>query len=102
MAVPKAPVLGGKTARPGNLSYTYFVNLLGAAEDGHRVVYAESVFDEKGADGILAQLSVISLVRGQDYGFLGSTQQISHFFISSSDTCLSIHHKDNYVSFFDG
>jgi hypothetical protein len=49
-------VLGGKTARPGNLSYAYFVNLLGAAEDGHRVVYAESVFDEKGADGILAQL----------------------------------------------
>ena len=49
-------VLGAKTSRPGNLAYTYFVNLLGAAEDGHRVVYAESVFDEKGADGILAQL----------------------------------------------
>jgi hypothetical protein len=49
-------VLGAKTSRPGNLAYTYFVNLLGAAEDGHRVIYAESVFDEKGADGILAQL----------------------------------------------
>ena len=49
-------VLGAKTARPGNLAYSYFVNLLGAAEDGHRVVYAESVFDEKGADAILAQL----------------------------------------------
>jgi hypothetical protein len=49
-------VLGAKTARPGNLAYSYFVNLLGAAEDGHRVVYAESVFDEKGADGILAHL----------------------------------------------
>ena len=49
-------VLGAKTSRPGNLAYTYFVNLLGAAEDGHRVVYAESVFDETGADRILAQL----------------------------------------------
>ena len=49
-------VLGAKTARPGNLAYSYFVNLLGAAEDGHRVIYAESVFDEKGADDILAQL----------------------------------------------
>ena len=49
-------VLGAKTARPGNLAYTYFVNLLGTAEDGHRVVYAEGIFDEKGADGILAQL----------------------------------------------
>jgi hypothetical protein len=49
-------VLGAKTSRPGNLAYAYFVNLLGAAEDGRRVVYAESVFDEKGADGILAQL----------------------------------------------
>jgi hypothetical protein len=49
-------VLGAKTSRPGNLAYSYFVNLLGAAEDGHRVLYAESVFDEKGADGILAQL----------------------------------------------
>jgi hypothetical protein len=49
-------VLGAKTARPGNLAYTYFVNLLGTAEDGHRVIYAEGIFDEKGADGILAQL----------------------------------------------
>ncbi len=49
-------VLGAKTPRLGNLAYTYFVNLLGAAEDGHRVVYAESVFDEKGADAILATL----------------------------------------------
>jgi hypothetical protein len=49
-------VLGAKTPRVGNLAYTYFVNLLGAAEDGHRVVYAESVFDEKGADAILATL----------------------------------------------
>lgn len=49
-------VLGAKTARPGNLAYAYFVNLLGAAEDGHRVVYAEGIFDEKGADGIVAQL----------------------------------------------
>ena len=49
-------VLGAKTSRPGNLAYAYFVNLLGAAEDGHRVVYAESVFDEKGGDAILATL----------------------------------------------
>jgi hypothetical protein len=49
-------VLGAKTPRVGSLAYTYFVNLLGAAEDGHRVVYAESVFDEKGADSILATL----------------------------------------------
>ena len=49
-------VLGAKTPRVGNLAYTYFVNLLGGAEDGHRVVYAESVSDEKGADAILATL----------------------------------------------
>jgi hypothetical protein len=49
-------VLGGKTARVGNAAYAYFVNLLGAAEDGHRVGYAESVFDEPGADGLLATL----------------------------------------------
>jgi hypothetical protein len=49
-------VLGAKTPRVGNLAYTYFVNLLGAAEDGHRVIYAESMFDEKGADAILATL----------------------------------------------
>ena len=49
-------VLGSKAARTGNLAYTYFVNLLGAAEDGRRVIYAESVFDEKGADGTLAQV----------------------------------------------
>ncbi len=50
-------VLGGKTARVGNAAYAYFVNLLGAGEDGHRVVYAEGIFDEPGADGLLATLS---------------------------------------------
>jgi hypothetical protein len=50
-------VLGNKTARVGNAAYAYFVNLLGAAEDGHRVVYAEGIFDEPGADGLLATLS---------------------------------------------
>jgi hypothetical protein len=50
-------VLGNKTARAGNAAYAYFVNLLGAAEDGHRVVYAEGIFDEPGADGLLATLS---------------------------------------------
>ena len=49
-------VLGGKTSRPGNVAYSYFVNLLGPAEDGHRVVYAESLFDEKAADAILGSL----------------------------------------------
>ena len=49
-------VLGVKTARAGNAAYAYFVNLLGAAEDGHRVVYAEGIFDEPGADGLLATL----------------------------------------------
>jgi hypothetical protein len=50
-------VLGNKTARVGNAAYAYFVNLLGAAEDGHRVVYGEGIFDEPGADGLLATLS---------------------------------------------
>jgi hypothetical protein len=50
-------VLGNKTARAGNAAYAYFVNLLGAAEDGHRVVYAEGIVDEPGADGLLATLS---------------------------------------------
>lgn len=49
-------VLGSKTARPGNLVFGYFVNLLGVAEGGHRVIYAESIFDDKGAEGILASL----------------------------------------------
>ena len=30
--------------------------MLGSAEDGHRVVYAEGVFDTKGADAILSTL----------------------------------------------
>ena len=49
-------VLGVKTARPGNLAYPYFVNLLGAAEDGQRVVYAEGVFDEEARTAFLATL----------------------------------------------
>lgn len=49
-------VLGVKTARAGNAAHAYFINLLGAAEDGHRVVYAEGIFDEPGADGLLATL----------------------------------------------
>ena len=49
-------VLGAKTARAGNSVYGYFVNLLGAAEDGRRVIYAESIFDEKDADALLATL----------------------------------------------
>jgi hypothetical protein len=49
-------VLGAKTARAGNAAYGYFVRLLGPAEDGHRVVYAESIFDEPAADGLLATL----------------------------------------------
>ena len=49
-------VLGVKTARAGNAAYAYFVNLLGPGEDGHRVVYAEGIFDEPGADGLLATL----------------------------------------------
>jgi hypothetical protein len=50
-------VLGPKMPRAGNVAYGYFVNLLGAAEDGHRVVYAEGVFDEKAADALLATLT---------------------------------------------
>src|SRR4051794_861768 len=49
-------VLGPKTPREGNLAYTYFVNLLGRAQDGYRVIYAEGIFDEAGADALLAQL----------------------------------------------
>ena len=49
-------VLGPKTPRDGNVAYAYFVDLLGRAEDGHRVVYAEGIFDEAGADRLLATL----------------------------------------------
>src|SRR4051812_4007788 len=49
-------VLGPKTPRDGNLAHTYFVNLLGRAQDGYRVIYAEGIFDEAGADALLAQL----------------------------------------------
>jgi hypothetical protein len=50
-------VLGHKMPRAGNVGYGYFINLLGAAEDGHRVVYAEGVFDDKGADALLSTLA---------------------------------------------
>ena len=50
-------VLGHKMPRAGNVAYGYFLNLLGAAEDGHRVVYAEGVFDDKGADALLSTLA---------------------------------------------
>ena len=49
-------VLGPKTPREGNLAYTYFVNLLGRQQDGYRVIYAEGIFDEAGAEALLAQL----------------------------------------------
>jgi hypothetical protein len=49
-------VLGPKTPRDGNLAYTYFVNLLGRQQDGYRVIYAEGVYDEPGAEALLAQL----------------------------------------------
>ena len=49
-------VLGPKTPRDGNLAYTYFVNLLGRAQDGYRVIYAEGIYDEPGAEALLAQL----------------------------------------------
>ena len=50
-------VLGSKTTRPGNVAYGYFINLIGTAEDGHRVIYAESVFDPKGAEALLSTLA---------------------------------------------
>ena len=49
-------VLGPKTPREGNLAYTYFVNLLGRAQDGYRVIYAEGIYDEAGGEALLAQL----------------------------------------------
>ena len=49
-------VLGGKEPRAGNLAYSYFVDLLGRDEAEHRVVYAEGVFDQGGADALLAGL----------------------------------------------
>ena len=49
-------VLGPKTPRDGNLAYTYFVNLLGRAQEGYRVIYAEGIYDEPGAEALLAQL----------------------------------------------
>lgn len=49
-------VLGPKTPRDGNLAYTYFVNLLGREQDGFRVIYAESIYDETGAEALLSQL----------------------------------------------
>ena len=49
-------VLGAKTPRADNLAYGYFVNLLGHAEAEHRVVYAEGVFTQEGADALLATL----------------------------------------------
>jgi hypothetical protein len=39
------------------VGYGYFINLLGAAEDGRRVVYAEGVFDDKGAEALLSTLA---------------------------------------------
>jgi hypothetical protein len=47
---------GPKPRGRGNLVFGYFVNLLGVVETGHRVVYAESIFDDRGADAILATM----------------------------------------------
>jgi hypothetical protein len=49
-------VLGPKTPREGNLAYTYFVNLLGRAQVGYRVIYAEGIYGEAGGEALLAQL----------------------------------------------
>jgi hypothetical protein len=49
-------VMGAKTPRADNLAYGYFVSLLGHAEAEHRVVYAEGVFTQEGADALLATL----------------------------------------------
>jgi hypothetical protein len=50
-------VLGPKTPRAGNTAYHYFLNLLGHAEAEHRVVYAEGIFTEDGADSLLSTLA---------------------------------------------
>ena len=49
-------VLGGKMARIGNVAYSYFLNLLGHAQDGYHLVYAESIYDDAGADALLSTL----------------------------------------------
>lgn len=49
-------VISGKTSTPGNLTYSYFLDLLGPAEDGRRVIHGEGIADEKGAEALLATL----------------------------------------------
>jgi len=56
MSSALAYVLWGAATQSWMMFAIIFVNLLGAGEDGHRVVYAESIFDEAGADGLLATL----------------------------------------------
>ena len=49
-------VRGSHPARDGNVVYSYFLNLLGAGEAGRRVIYAEGVFDDDRARGVLAAI----------------------------------------------
>lgn len=59
-------VLGVRQARAGNLQYSYFQRALGAAAEGKRLIYAESVFDEAKA---LELLGTILLDRGIGIAF---------------------------------
>ncbi len=49
-------VPGVKTARPGNLVYSYFLNLLGPAQDGYRVIFAEGIFNDNDAEALLSTI----------------------------------------------
>ena len=49
-------VLGPKAPRVGNAIHNYFINLVGSAGAGRRVIYAEGMFTPEAGEGVLAAL----------------------------------------------
>lgn len=68
-------VLGPKTPRVDNLAYQYFVAALGPGSAETRVIYAESIFDEATALGLLGVLLIDRQVGAAFYGEAGRMER---------------------------
>ncbi len=61
-------ILAPKTPRDGNLAYEYFANAMGRAAEGKRLIYAESIFDQQVALGLLRTLIIDRAIGEAFYG----------------------------------
>ncbi len=61
-------ILAPKTPRDGNLAYEYFANALSPGAAGKRLIYAESIFDQQVALGLLRTLVIDRAVGEAFYG----------------------------------